>query len=95
MKNYVLRHFDIFIGVLVLLSTSGCISIRVEPGEYNITAYDKQGAKLREIALVTNRTVDIYSVRNALCSTFSHATIVIKNPSGGDFEAPYKCKDAR
>jgi hypothetical protein len=83
------------LALLCAFTISACVSIRVETGEYNITAYDKQGTKLRQIALVTNRTADIYSVRNALCSAFSQATIVIKNPSGDDFEPPYKCKDAR
>ncbi|MBN0927007.1 hypothetical protein JTL68_37590 [Pseudomonas aeruginosa] len=62
-------------------------------GNYRVSAIDANGAELGKGISAQGRT--IYSVRNAICSQHSNATVIItdmqteKALSG---ESPYKCR---
>lgn len=77
---------------LSLLLFQSCVTLS---GYYSVEAYDENGQKLANRLNMTAQGSGIYSVRNAFCSKFPKATIIIKDLKTGkelSSESPYKCR---
>ncbi|HGN3264610.1 hypothetical protein [Pseudomonas aeruginosa] len=69
---------------------SGCVTVN---GNYRVSAIDANGAELVKGISAQGRA--IYSVRNAICSQHSNATVIITDMQTGKAlsgESPYKCR---
>lgn len=80
--------------IYLLLSASlalgGCMTLR---GHYELNAVDASGKKLNKHAFLASGS-GIYTVRNALCSSYPKSTVVIHDVDADKElagESPYHC----
>ncbi len=84
-----MRLFHLSLLALVGLA-AGCVTMS---GNYRVSAIDANGVELVKGIFAQGRT--IYSVRNAICSQHSKATVIITDMQTGQplsSESPYKCR---
>lgn len=81
--------------LIALLSASallgGCMTLS---GTYQLSLQDANGQPLAQNLSMVTEGSGIYTARNALCSAYPDATVIIRDAKNGEelkSESPYKC----
>jgi hypothetical protein len=89
-KRAIMRYL---IGTAVIgIMFSGCITMS---GYYSVDAYNSSGELLTKNTKMVANGSGIYTARNAMCSAFPNAVIIIHNTKTGEqlsSESPYHCR---
>lgn len=83
---------SLLLSVLATAFLNGCATTK---GTYTVTPVDDNGKNLSPNLVFTAQGSGIYSARNAMCSKYKGATILIKDIKTNQElkgESPYKCK---
>ncbi|CAK7011838.1 hypothetical protein [Saezia sanguinis] len=83
---------SIFACLFLGAALAGCTTLS---GEYIITAHDQNGNPVSSSISSRAQGKGIYTVRDAICSAYPNAIVVIKNAHTGEEledESPYQCK---
>lgn len=82
-----IHHLCLFISLGLV---AGCVTVS---GNYRVSAVGAGGEKLADNILAQGR--GIYAVRNAICSQYPRATVLISDAQTGQplsGESPYQCR---